>query len=119
MPDEKVKLTMRARVLCPKICRNQNLSHASSDRVMVILMPMMKLFAMILNNNGSQANLEKGTFLLSCKMLIVNKYYLTGSPKILSQIRLQAMVSLLQLSTTANNLTPQVSTTCCNSSGCM
>ena len=58
IPDEDVTPTMRARILCLKICRNRSMSHASSDKAMDMSTPTMKLFATILDHNGSPSGLS-------------------------------------------------------------
>ncbi|RDB27480.1 Sister chromatid cohesion protein pds5 [Hypsizygus marmoreus] len=90
--DEDVSPTLRAKILSLKVCRNRSLAHASPDKGLDIAAPALKMFATLLEHNGSftgDANED---------------------PKFMSRMRLQAAVSLLHLSTVetyANAIAPK------------
>jgi hypothetical protein len=53
VPDEDVSTTLRAKILALKVCRNRSLAHASSDKALEISAPVLKMFATLLEHNGS------------------------------------------------------------------
>ncbi|KAF9559464.1 hypothetical protein CPC08DRAFT_763333 [Agrocybe pediades] len=76
VPDE-----LRRKVLALKVCRNRCLAHATSEKALEIATPVLKLFATLLEHEGS-LNMP-----------------VEEDPKFKSRLRLQAGVSLLHLST--------------------
>ena len=51
--DEDVSPALRAKVLALKVCRNRSLAHGSSDKALEISTPALKMFATLLEHNGS------------------------------------------------------------------
>jgi sister-chromatid-cohesion protein PDS5 len=52
-PDEDVSATLKAKILTLKLCRNRSLAHASSDKALDILTPVLKMLVTLLDHNGS------------------------------------------------------------------
>ncbi|KAF8634850.1 hypothetical protein AX17_004098 [Amanita inopinata Kibby_2008] len=90
--DDEVPDELKTKLLALKVCRNRSLAFGSSDKALDIATPVLKMFASILDNNGSltpDAN---------------------ENPKVMSRMRLQAGVSLLHMSAIevyANALIPK------------
>ncbi|KAF8223437.1 cohesin-associated protein Pds5 [Tricholoma matsutake] len=81
--EEDVSPILRAKILALKVCRNRSFAHASSEKALEISTPVFKMFATLLEHNGSfSASFSE-----------------SEDPKVKSRMRLQAAVSLLHLST--------------------
>ncbi|KAF8624977.1 hypothetical protein AX15_005612 [Amanita polypyramis BW_CC] len=78
--DHEVPNQLKAKLLALKVCRNRSLAFGSSDKALDFATPVLKMFASILENNGSL-------------MPDANE-----NPKVMSRMRLQAAVSLLHMS---------------------
>ncbi|KAJ6631101.1 armadillo-type protein [Mycena sp. CBHHK59/15] len=79
--ESDVSDNLRAKILALKVCRNRSLAHASEENALEIATPVLKMLATLLEHGGS---------------------FIADSgedPKVMSRMRLQAAVSLLQLST--------------------
>ncbi|KAF9457542.1 armadillo-type protein [Collybia nuda] len=90
--DEDVSPTTKAKILSLKVCRHRSLAHASSEKALEIVTPVLKMLATLIEHNGSLSST------------------VTEDPKVISRMRLQAAVSLLHLSTTevyANAMSPK------------
>jgi sister chromatid cohesion protein PDS5 len=53
IPDEDVLPSLRAKVFALKVCRNRCLALASSDNALENATPALKMFASVLEHNGS------------------------------------------------------------------
>ena len=53
MRDEDVSSTLQAKILALKVCRNRSLAHSSSDKALEISTPALKMFATLLEYDGS------------------------------------------------------------------
>jgi sister-chromatid-cohesion protein PDS5 len=51
--DEDVSPTLQAKILALKVCRNRSLAHGSSEKALEISTPVLKMFASLLEHNGS------------------------------------------------------------------
>lgn len=52
-PEEDVTPTTRAKILSLKVCRHRSLAHASSEKALEIATPVLKMFATLIEHNGS------------------------------------------------------------------
>ena len=51
--DHEVPDELEAKLLALKVCRNRSLAFGSSEKALEISTPVLKMFASILENNGS------------------------------------------------------------------
>lgn len=108
MPDE-----LLVKVLALKVCRNRCLSHALSEQAIEIATPVLKLFATLLEHDGSLgAQVEEKYGLEYFCFDVPHSFFphFLCSPKFKSRMRLQAAISLLHLSTKeifANAIAPK------------
>jgi sister chromatid cohesion protein PDS5 len=90
--NEEIPELLRAKIQAVKVCRNRCLAHGQSDKAIEIATPALKMFATLLEQDGSlNPNVEE-------------------DPKFLSRMRLQAAFALLHLSTIevySNAITPK------------
>ncbi|KAF6757823.1 cohesin-associated protein Pds5 [Ephemerocybe angulata] len=89
--NEDVPDALRARILALKVCRTRCLVHADSDKALDIAKPVLKMYATLLEHNGSLTP-------TSTQQQHENEQH-QENPKYLSRLRLQAAVSLLKLAT--------------------
>ncbi|KAF8899783.1 armadillo-type protein [Gymnopilus junonius] len=80
--NEDIPAPLRAKLQALKVCRNRCLTHASSEQALEIVTPALKLFATLVDHEGS-----------------LNPDVEDEDPKYKSRMRLQAAISLLHLST--------------------
>ncbi|KAG2003330.1 cohesin-associated protein Pds5 [Coprinopsis cinerea AmutBmut pab1-1] len=92
MENDEVPDVLRAKLQALKLFRNRSLAHGAAENALEIATPALKMFATLLEHNGS-LNPEA-----------------EENPKFLSRMRLQAAFALLHLSTIevfANAITPK------------
>ncbi|KAH6900864.1 cohesin-associated protein Pds5 [Coprinopsis sp. MPI-PUGE-AT-0042] len=90
--NEEIPELLRAKIQAVKVCRNRCLAHGQSEKALEIATPALKMFATLLEQDGS---LNPGV---------------EEDPKFMSRMRLQAAFALLHLSTIevySNAITPK------------
>ena len=83
--NDDVPELLRAKVQALKVCRYRCLAHADKDNAVELAAPVMKMYATLLEHNGSLHQVKEGE--------------VGEDPKFASRLRLQAAVSVLQLCT--------------------
>ncbi|TFK20656.1 cohesin-associated protein Pds5 [Coprinopsis marcescibilis] len=81
MEKDDIPEFLRAKIQALKVCRNRCLAHSTAEKALEIATPSLKMFATLLEHNGS----------LNPDVI--------EDPKFLSRMRLQAAFALLHLST--------------------